>query len=104
MLGSMTSHHKEKKKKKKKSVTMIHPSLMLVTSFFSPVLLQCFQSLLVSVFLMQIWLTDIGAHLQLKLKGVPQKDPTFEGKPAGLYKVKTTVITVSKSLILYYEH
>ena len=52
---------------------------------------------------MQIWLTDIGAHLQLKLKGVPQKDPTFEGKPAGLYKVKTTVITVSKSLILYYE-
>ncbi|XP_068678682.1 transmembrane protein 214-A-like [Montipora foliosa] len=28
-----------------------------------------------------IWLTDIAAHLQLKLKGVPQKDPTFEGKP-----------------------
>lgn len=56
-------------------------------------------------FLMQIWLTDIGAHLQLKLKGVPQKDPTFEGKPAGLYKVKTTVITVSKSLILCFnEH
>lgn len=54
---------------------------------------------------MQIWLTDIGAHLQLKLKGVPQKDPTFEGKPAGLYKVKTTVITVSKSLILCFnEH
>ena len=72
---------------------------------FFPVLLQCFQSLPVSVFLVQIWLTDIGAHLQLKLKGVPQKDPTFEGKPAGLYKVKTTVITVSKSLILCFnEH
>jgi len=30
-------------------------------------------------------LTDIGANLQLKLKGVPQKDPVFEGKPAGWY-------------------
>ena len=100
----MTSHHKEKKKKEKE-ISKYYPSLANACNFiFFPVLLQCFQSLLVSVFLMQIWLTDIGAHLQLKLKGVPQKDPTFEGKPAGLYKVKTTVITVSKSLILYYEH
>lgn len=30
-------------------------------------------------------MTDIGANLQLKLKGVPQKDPVFEGKPAGWY-------------------
>lgn len=29
-----------------------------------------------------LWLTDISAHLQSKIKGVPQKDPSFEGKPA----------------------
>ncbi|XP_029185282.2 transmembrane protein 214-B-like [Acropora millepora] len=29
-----------------------------------------------------IWLTDVITHLQSKLKGVPQKDPSFDGKPA----------------------
>lgn len=28
-------------------------------------------------------MTDVSTHLQSKLKGVPQKDPSFDGKPAG---------------------
>ncbi|XP_015768710.1 PREDICTED: uncharacterized protein LOC107347327 [Acropora digitifera] len=27
-------------------------------------------------------MTDVSTHLQSKLKGVPQKDPSFDGKPA----------------------
>lgn len=43
-------------------------------------------------FFLQIWLTDIVANLQHKLKNVPQKDPVFEGKPQGSLTGKYTVL------------
>ena len=43
-------------------------------------------------FFLQIWLTDIVANLQHKLKNVPQKDPVFEGKPQGSLTGKHTLL------------
>lgn len=43
-------------------------------------------------FFLQIWLTDICANLQHKLKNVPEKDPVFDGKPQGSLTGKYTLL------------